>query len=261
MLALAEPETRDARVRPHPERLAGGTRIVVGGGMQLVEDAQAARLLVLEGAPDRFADLRLPRRRCLRQQFHQVRAGEVLAEAVGGDHERVEQSAVALVAGELNHVHAPVELGESLEVVIGLGVDVDHEAAAPFSLEGEQLGGDRLARPERPGEQDRRRSPGPRRLGDIEAHRAGAAGQRAADVDAALRPGLMGADRHQRAELLDRQHVGVVAHDPAVRPRQMVEEQRGLQAERAVQRDRPEPVSQRLDALLEQLRRGRADGQ
>ena len=66
--------------------------------------------------------------------------------AVGRDGERVEQAAVAVVAGELDHVHAAVELGQALEVVVGLGVDVDDEAAAALGLEGEQLGGDRLAR-------------------------------------------------------------------------------------------------------------------
>ena len=58
----------------------------------------------------------------------------------------------------------------------------------------------------------------------------------------------MGADRHQRAELLDRQHVGVVADRAAVRAREVVEEQRRLQPERAVQRDRAEAVHERLDA-------------
>ena len=148
-------------------------------------------------------------------------------------------------------MHAAVELGQALEVVVGLGVDVDDQRAAALGLEGEQLGGDRLARAERAGEQDRRRPPRPRRLGDVEAHRPRAAGERAADVDAAVRAGLVRADRHQRAELLDRQHVGVVAHRAAVRARQVIEEQRGLQPERAVQRDRPEAVHERLDALLE----------
>ena len=61
-------------------------------------------------------------------------------------------------------------------------------------------------------------------------------------IHAALRAGPVGAERHQRGELLDRQHVGVVAHLAAVRARQVVEEQRRLQPERPVQRDRPERV-------------------
>ena len=158
-------------------------------------------------------------------------------------------------------MHAPVELRQPFEVVIRLGIDVDHQRAAPLGLEGQQLGGDRLPGPERAGQQDRRRTPRPRGLGDVEAHRPRPAGQRAADVDAALRARLVRPDRHQRAELLDRQHVGVVAHRAAVRARQVIEEQRRLQAQRAMQRDRPEAVHERFDAGLELGGGGRADGQ
>ena len=69
----------------------------------------------------------------------------------------------------------------------------------------------------------------------------------------------MRSDRHQRAELLDREHVGVVAHRAAVGAREVIQEQRGLQPERAMQRDRAEAMHERLDALLKLARRRRAD--
>ena len=136
----------------------------------------------------------------------------------------------------------PASSGSALEVVVGLGVDVDDEAAAPFGLERQQLGGDRLARPQRAGQQHRRRPARPRRLGDVELHRPQPAAHRAADQHAALAARQVRADRHQRAELLDRQHVGVVAHRAAVRARQVIQEQRRLQPQRPVQRHRPEAV-------------------
>ena len=75
------------------------------------------------------------------------------------------------------------------------------------------------------------------------------------------RAGVLAGDRHQRAELLDRQNVGVVAHRAAVRPRQMIQKQRRLQPQRPVQRDRPVPVHQQLHAALELRRVRRADRQ
>ena len=139
-------------------------------------------------------------------------------------------------------MHAPGQLGQPLEVVVGLGVDVDDQAAAPLGLKRQQLGGDRLARPQRAGQQHRRWPARPRRLGDVELHRPQPAAHRAADAARRARCPPVRADRHQRAELLDRQHVGVVAHRPAVGARQVIEKQRRLQPERPVQRHRAEAV-------------------
>ncbi len=158
-------------------------------------------------------------------------------------------------------MHAAGELGQPFEVVIGLGIDVDDQAAAPLGLIREQLRRDRLPGPERAGQQHRGRPAAARGLGEVELDRLRVPGDGVADIDAALRARAVAADRHQRAELLDRQHVGVVAHAPAVRARQVVEEQRRLQPERPVQRHGAEAVAQRLDAVLELLARRRADRQ
>jgi hypothetical protein len=51
----------------------------------------------------------------------------VLAQPLGRDRERVEQATLAVIAGQLDHVHAAGELGHGLEVVVRLGVDVDRD--------------------------------------------------------------------------------------------------------------------------------------
>ncbi len=139
-------------------------------------------------------------------------------------------------------MHAPVELGQALEVVIGLGVDVDDELPRRSAWKASSSAAIVLPDPSVPA--SRIDGGRPVRDASVMSKRTGRAPpvERAADVDAALGAGLVRADRHQRAELLDRQHVGVVADRAAVRARQVVEEQRRLQPERPVQRDRAEAV-------------------
>ena len=101
VLTVTEPEPRDTGVGPHRERVAGQVRVVIAGGLEALDDLQAARPRVLERLPDRLADLRLPRRKSARKQLHQVGAGEVLAQRLRSDHQRVEQSAGAVIAGSM----------------------------------------------------------------------------------------------------------------------------------------------------------------
>ena len=218
-LAVAEPEPGDAGVGPHRERLAGGASVRVG---RATAGARARAGSSASASPS------AARRPCGPGVSHVAGAcgsSSIRYELArssrsdsGATDERVEQPAVAVVAGELDHVHAAVELGQALEVVVGLGVDVDDQRAAALGLEGEQLGGDRLARPERAGEQDRRRPPRPRRLGDVEAHRPRAAGQRAADVDAA-RPSRPGGCRSASARRTARSSARRRSRAPCRRPR------------------------------------------
>src|SRR5207253_1714779 len=65
---------------------------------------------------------------------------------------------------------------------------------------------------ERPAQQYRRRPAAPRRLARVEQDGLAGAGERVAEVRAALRAHGVGRDGHHRADLLDQQVVGVVAH-------------------------------------------------
>ena len=62
-----------------------------------------------------------------------------------------------------------------------------------------------------------------------------------------------------RAELLDRHLLAVVGHRAAVRLREVVDEERVLQAAGAVQGDLAEALAQRADPPLQLLAVGRAD--
>ena len=145
--AVAEPEPGDAGVGPHAQRLAGRARVRVVGA------EQQRRARAGSSAPAPSSARRTALRTCVSHAGGACGSSSIRYElarssrsALGRDDERVEQPAVAVVAGELDHVHAAVELGQALEVVVGLGVDVDDQRAAALGLEREQLGRDRLAR-------------------------------------------------------------------------------------------------------------------
>jgi hypothetical protein len=259
--ALTEGKPAEARVRPHSERLGGVAGVLLVGSFERVEHGERAGLAAADRVAHRFADLRLPGGWGGGEQLDEVGAGDVLADRGRRDSERVEHAAEALLARDLDQLDASFELGDALQVVVWLGVDVDHERAAPLGLVGEQLGGDRLAGAERPGQQDRWGASAPGGLGDVELDRPPTTGDRLAEVGALLGAGVDRAERHQRAELLDRQDLPVVRHGAATGAWQMVEEERWLQAGGAVERDRAVVIFERRDAPLELGARLSADGE
>ena len=86
----------------------------------------------------------------------------------------------------------------------------------------------------------------------VEADRLARSRERVPEVEARARAGLVGRGRHHRRDLLGRQRV-VVARDPRALPGQVLQEQRQLIAERAVQADLAVGAPRHLHALLQLL--------
>ena len=95
------PESAHTASASPAARASGSSR----RGEQL-EHAQAARLPGLERGRTALRICVSHAGRRLRQQLGQIRAREILAQPLGRDDQRIEQPAVALVAGQLDHVHA-----------------------------------------------------------------------------------------------------------------------------------------------------------
>jgi hypothetical protein len=110
-------------------------------------------------------------------------------------------------------------------------VDVDHEPAASFGPVSEQFRRDRLARPQRSGQQlDGGR---PAREASVISNFTGRAPPvTVRPVHATVGARLVRADRRQRAELLDREDIGVVT-DGARRPRAAGDRKNNAAAARA----------------------------
>src|SRR6185312_12974447 len=249
--AVAEAEPREPEVGEHVERVG---RLLRGRGIaraQPLDHGERRPLARAYGVAHRALNRVLPRRRRLAQQVEVVRAGQLLAQILQPDCERIERAAMLLGAGQLQYVDAPGELRNAVQSVIGLRVEVDHPRPAPLRRERDQLGGIRLAAPERAREQDRRRARLPARGGRVVLDRSPAGATGDADVDAALGADALGAERHKRAELLDGQLRRVVADRAAVRTRQMIEIQRLLEPSRTMERQLAELVAQRRDAALQ----------
>ena len=172
------------------------------------------------GLGDRQTQLGLPlgldRRR---QDRDQEVVGEVLAGLLRADPHRVEQAAVALLAGELDRLDPPVDPGQALEAVIALGVDVDDRPRAlQEGLPDRQLETDRLARAEAAGQQAGRRAVLLAGLGEVELDRRARAGQRVADVGTDPRAGVADRVRHHRPELVGQQVLPVLGQRKASSP-------------------------------------------
>ena len=78
---------------------------------------------VLHGAADRV----LPRRRRVTQQLKQIRAGQFLAQLLQADQQRVELALLPRRPRKLQYVKAPIELGQLLPAVVGLGVKIHNQ--------------------------------------------------------------------------------------------------------------------------------------
>ena len=94
--------------------------------------------------------------------------------------------------------------GNVLQVVIRLRVDVDDEGAAERGLQREQLGRDRLPDPSVPARRMEGACLSAPRAG-VEQHRPRAAARGRADVGALARADGLACERHQGAELVDRE--------------------------------------------------------
>ena len=97
-----------------------------------------------------------------------------------------------------------------------------------------------------------------RALAEVEADRLARSRERVPEVEARARAGLVGAGRHHRRDLLGGERV-VVARDLRALAGQVLQEQRQLIAERAVQADLAVGAPRHLHALLQLLLAAGAD--
>ena len=185
---------------------------------------------------------------------------EVLLRARRRDPQRIEEAAVARVRAQLDRLQLLADARQALERVVALRVDVNDPRPLQERLVQQLLERQRLPRPERPTQQDRRRPAAARRLAQVEQHRLPRARQRVAQVCARGRADRVRGDRHQGADLLDQQVVRVVA-DLRGLAGEVLAEEADLLAAGPVQPHRRVLRLEPLDAALELLRRGRAHDQ
>ena len=206
--------------------------------------AAAVADAVAHGARDRV----LPRRRRVAHELQQIGDRELLAQLVQPDRQRVKAALLLGAARELQHPQPTLNRGEVGPAVVGLGIEVNDQAAATQRLVGDELRGERLARSQRPGQQH---AAGPRLArwrGHVIQHRPPHTGRRVAEVGAARVADPGGGRGDHGGELLGGELLDVVAHPPAVGARKVIKEQPLLKPARPVELDVAVAGAQRLDA-------------
>ena len=153
--AATEPEPREAEVADYLKRLPGLPRAGTIGGQELLDNAQKAPRSLADRVLHRERNGVLPLRGAARQKLQQVAAGQLLADVLKPDPQRIESPLLGLRAGQLEHLQPVGQLGQVLPPVVGLRIEVHHERSPALGCVLDRLRGDRLARPEGADQKDR----------------------------------------------------------------------------------------------------------